>query len=117
MPNVFALVCVLAASLLGSTSATAASLPAPARQLRSRAAAAAAAARAERLLASTDDPNSVIPAGKDVEVVTDMVSISLSQLVAFLGMILLIREANKYARGESNPIIGVGASSVPHAAD
>ena len=71
-----------------------------------------AAEREARFLGNTDDPNSVLPAGKEAEQTTEMISVSLSQLVAVIGMFLLVREANKYARGESGPVIGVGAQPV-----
>jgi hypothetical protein len=103
--------CALSAA---SASADAASLS----SLRGPAAAAAdyrelsAEEREARFLGNVDDPNSVLPAGKDVEQTTEVISVSLSQLIAVIGMVLLVREANKYARGESGPVIGVGAQPV-----
>ncbi len=71
-----------------------------------------AAEREARFLGNTDDPNSVMPAGKEAEETTELISVSLSQVVAVIGMFLLVREAKKYARGDSGPVIGVGAQPV-----
>jgi len=86
-----------ASALRGVRSAAAAPPPPP------RAVGAPADAPAPRLAQVDKDTSpSAVPAGQEAaaEANTETIGVSLSQIVAFVGMGLLVREANKYARGE-----------------
>ena len=46
----------------------------------------------------------------------DLISLDLGLLVAAVGMVLLVRESNRHARGEMVAVIAAGSSPVPPSA-